>query len=153
MSLTKVPTKMMTGIPVFSAYRNTDQSGITSTTWTKVNLNAESFDPDNLFNSTTTYRFQPTTAGYYQINGAVNFVSTGTVMACGAAIYKNGAIAAPPSYSPVTGTGVMAVSALIYLNGSTDYVELYGHLNSSGTLSIAGGADDTAMSGFLVRAD
>ena len=44
------------------------------------------------------------------------------------------------------------VASLVYLNGSTDYVELYAHINSSGTLNIAGGADATAMSGHLVRA-
>lgn len=148
---TKTPPTMQESGPVFSAYRNGSQS-INTTTWTKVELNAETFDPDSQFDASTNYRFQPNVAGYYQINGAVNFSSTGTVQACGAAIYKNGAIASPPSYSPITDTGAMTVSTLVSLNGSTDYVELYAHINSTGTLTIAGGADATAMSGHLVRA-
>lgn len=142
---------MQAGGPVFSAYRSGAQS-ITTTTWTKVQVNAETFDPDSAFDATTNYRFQPTVAGYYRINGAVNFTSTGSVMACGAAIYKNGAIASPPSYAPLSGVAAMSVSTLVYLNGSSDYVELWAHLNSSGTINIAGGADATAMSGHLVRA-
>lgn len=137
--------------PVFSAYRSGNQA-IPTTTWTKVQVNAESFDPDSAFDAATNYRFQPSVAGYYQINGAAGFSSTGVVMACGAAIYKNGALAAPPSYAPLAGAAVMAVSAVVYLNGSTDYVELWAHLNSGGTINILGGADATAISGHLVRA-
>lgn len=148
---TKVPPQMAQGGPVFSAYRSGSQS-ITTTTWTKVQLNAETFDPDAKFDAATNYRFQPTIAGYYQINGSANFTSTGSVMACGVAIYKNGAIAAPPSYAPLGGVAAMSIATLVYLNGSTDYVELYAHINSSGTLNIAGGADATTMSGHLVRA-
>lgn len=149
---TKVPPQLLSGGPVFSAYRNTNQTGLTSTIWTKVQLNAESFDSDSMFDAATNHRFQPTIAGYYQINGAAIFASNGSVTACGVAIYKNGSVASPPSYSPMTGIGAMAVSTLVYLNGSTDYVELYGYIASSGTLSFAGGADATAMSGHLVKA-
>ena len=58
--------------PTFSAYLNANQN-IATSTFTKIALNAELFDTDNNFD-TSTYRFTPTVAGYYQINGLAFFL-------------------------------------------------------------------------------
>ena len=54
--------------PAFSANRATSNQTVTSAALTKVQLNAETFDTDNAFDSTTNYRFQPTVAGYYPVS-------------------------------------------------------------------------------------
>jgi hypothetical protein len=74
--------------PAFSVSLSGTQN-ITTSTWTKVNLNVEEFDTASCFDSTTNYRFTPNVAGYYQINGSLYFTGTSTVRAI-VAKYKNG---------------------------------------------------------------
>jgi hypothetical protein len=146
-------TMMVSGnMPAFSAYAQGNQS-VANNTWTKVALAYEEFDTNNNFN-TTLYRFTPTVAGYYQINGQIGGNATGinpTLVAC--AIYKNGAI-----YKEYITTGnsvdyqMGLVSSVIYFNGSTDYVELYGYLRSA-TAVISGESSYviTWMNGAMIR--
>lgn len=74
------------GTPAFSAYQSVSQS-IAATTTTKVNLQSKEFDTTNAFDSTTNYRFQPNVAGYYSINGGVQYNGAGVNIAM---IAKNG---------------------------------------------------------------
>ena len=138
---------MATGVagtgPAFRAYA----TGTTSCTPTlnKIALAAETFDPATAFD-TTTSRFQPLVAGYYQLNGCAQFASS--LYAVRVAIYKNGAL---HSYGAVATTGTSAgISDLVYLNGSTDYVELFGY--SSTTQNAVASGDQTYFSGSLARA-
>ncbi|MEZ7974073.1 MAG: hypothetical protein QMC48_03480, partial [SAR324 cluster bacterium] len=63
-----------------------------STTNTKIILDTEEFDTNNCFDSTTNYRFTPTVAGYYQINGAVTLAVPATTGGAAARLYKNGTL-------------------------------------------------------------
>ena len=138
--------------PAFSAYAQGNQS-VSNNTWTKVALAYEEFDTNNNFN-TTLYRFLPTVAGYYQINGQIGGNATSinpTIVA--AAIYKNGVI-----YKEYVSTGnsvdyqMGIVSSVIYFNGSTDYVELFGYLRSAtGVISGESSYVITWMNGAMVR--
>ena len=118
-------TAMVSGnMPAFSAYYNTSSTFTTGTT-TKVPVNTVIFDTASCFN-TSTNRFTPNVAGYYQVNGKVRI--TGTAITANANIYKNGSLLMIGSY--VTGTGSLVfstTSVLTYMNGSTDYLELYGY--------------------------
>lgn len=138
--------------PAFSAYLPTTNQSVTSNTWTKVNLSAETFDTNSNFDSTTNYRFTPTVAGYYHINGAVysNSNATSTQVAC--AIYKNGSSYKVASISGSFGQGGAYVTDIVYFNGSTDYVELYGLNVSSNSPVFQQGANYTYFSGALIRA-
>ncbi len=147
-------TAMVSGnMPAFSAYVGTNQS-VSSGTYTKVACNVEEFDTANCYN-TSTYRFTPNVAGYYQFNGQTENVSGG-----GARIilqfYKNGAEAKRgndlglPSGNWASAGG-MVVNALIYCNGTTDYVEFY--IYDTGGQTVAGGNSAVSyFQGFLVRA-
>jgi len=137
--------------PAFSVYRNAAQS-ISNSTFTKIQFDTKIFDTATAFDITTNYRFQPTVAGYYQINGVVSMVGS-VVGVMGVEIYKTGAAYTRGSVSTNnTGLGGCAsVSSTIYLNGSTDYVELYVWQSSGGALSIQTGTDLTQFSGALVR--
>jgi hypothetical protein len=131
--------------PAFSAYLSSSQT-VSGNTWTKLQANTEEFDTASCYDSSTNYRFTPNVAGYYQINGGIAFADSSTALtACVVAIYKNGSSAKWGTYITRASNnqdmdGV--VSALIYLNGSTDYVELYGYVNGTGTLTFT-----TAVSG------
>ena len=134
--------------PAFSAYLTANQS-ISFGNFTKITLNAKNFDTANAFDSTTNYRFQPTIAGYYQINAALGFQSSTSITRGFSSIYKNG-------NEWVRGTDVSGiiynsnVATVLYLNGTTDYVELYAYLTATTNIA-SGGSTVTQMSGVLVR--
>lgn len=141
---------MNAGGPAFSAYQSTLQS-LTGGSDVKVQLQSEEFDTDNCFDSTTNYRFQPTVAGYYQLDGSVQ--NAGVVATYfQVSIWKNGAAAKYGTTFPTAAAayGGATVSGLVYLNGSTDYVELYTTVQS--TVNTVVGASRTYFQGFLVRA-
>lgn len=138
--------------PAFSAYLSANQTGISNTTWTKIQFNAEDFDTNNNFDSTTNYRFTPTIAGYYQINAACQFDASATPATVGyLSIYKNGS-----AYRTTYFTGNVVEffgavnSCVISFNGSTDYIEAYVYIRGAtgGRLD----ATNTCFNGALVRA-
>ena len=144
--------------PAFFAYANSAQN-ISNGVATKIVLNAESFDTNSNFDVATNYRFTPTVAGYYFIQGSITLSggswNTGASFAS-CYIYKNGAaLFLNPSQQPLNGNYVgMSACGLVYLNGSTDYIELYSvHDNAiTNPLGIIPGSPWTYMSGFLARA-
>ena len=133
--------------PTFSAYRATSAFSIpTANTFTKLELNAENFDTDNAFDSTTNYRFTPLTAGYYEINCAgtcqnnARFIFT---------LYKNGSEIMRLADLTVNDY-TAGSSAVVYLNGSTDYLELYAFATGA-TRGIPHGQIYTTFSGTWIR--
>ena len=139
--------------PAFSAYRASSNQTVTSSTFTKVQLNAEEFDTASCFDSTTNYRFTPNVSGYYQFNAAVAMSGTSITLAV-ASIFKNGSefkrgndlrASLTTNCSPV-------VSALIFMNGTTDYVEFYGYVTATGTPAFSAFSAETRFDGVLVRA-
>lgn len=138
--------------PTFSAYRNATQS-ISSSTWTKVQFNAEDWDTASCYDSSTNYRFTPNVAGYYQITGRFGLAS-GTPTRQIMEIRKNGTVyKGLGDLSISSGTfvdGFVGGTALCYMNGTTDYVELFIYLAGAGTVN--SGSDNTYFQGFLARA-
>jgi hypothetical protein len=139
--------------PAFYATKNGAQS-VSSNTQTKLTVPNEQFDTASCYD-TSTSRFTPNVAGYYQINYAVYGGGTTNTQAIISALYKNGAIYGTIStsgtylYSPSYpySDGSSTGSALVYMNGSTDYLELYGLLIGTGTLNIT----QARFDGSLVR--
>jgi hypothetical protein len=147
-------TVMVSGnMPAFSAYRDSNQT-ISSSTWTKVQLNTELFDSNSNFDSSTNYRFTPTVAGYYQINAQLR-VRGGSGNNKILAIYKNGSVLIAMDYFSVGTIEYlpMSISQVMYFNGSTDYIELYAFSEGSNT-TIMGNSTViyTALNGSMVRA-
>lgn len=147
--------KLGTGVagngPAFSAYISANQS-ISAGTFTKAQFDTEEFDTASCF-STSTYRFTPNVAGYYQVNLMIYTSATSSGQGIGA-IYKNGSITKASSQSIAT-SQINPVPALIYLNGSTDYIEAYGYFNT-GTGGVIAGASANApycyFQAYLARA-
>ena len=138
--------------PTFAAYLSGGDQSISSTTYTKIEMNSEEWDTDSCYD-TTTFRFTPNVAGYYQINLTVRFKGTST-QGYISAIFKNGSETYRIEHDQNTTVGPLrgaAGSALVYLNGSTDYVEAYGWIQATSP-SFAYNPAQTRWSGHMVRA-
>jgi hypothetical protein len=140
------------GGPAFSAYRATSAQTFTQSTFVKVQLNAEFFDTDGCFDSTTNYRFTPTTAGKYQINFA-GIMAAGTAARVIWAVYKNGtSFVRFYDDTPVSTAAQSSGAVMIEMNGSTDYLELYAYSASTGANSdYYSGGTGTIFSGSWIR--
>lgn len=143
------------GTPAFSATLSSSQT-VSSGVWTKAQFNTEQFDTNTNYDSSTNYRFTPTVAGYYQINLTITGGTTAAYQSTQVAIYKNGSQYSS-SQNYLSGNyywgGSASTSAVIYFNGSTDYVEAYGFLAGSGTLSFnASDVGACRFSGSMIRA-
>jgi hypothetical protein len=131
--------------PAFSAYMSTSQT-VSTITFTKVQLQTEEFDTSNAFDNVTNYRFTPTVAGYYQVNGAIGVNTIATSIAI--MIYKNGVRFKDGNNMNANGNA-SSVAALVYLNGTTDYLELYVYLTNGQDLAAV--ASSTYFQAFLAR--
>ena len=139
-----------TASPAFRAIASASQT-LTNNTWTKATLGTEAWDTNNNFN-TSTYRFTPTVAGYYQINGGYSFNSTASAgYTLIASIWKNNSetIRGAEMYSLTTTFNQSHVSGVLYMNGSTDYIELYILVVGGGVST--GSTDLSFMDATLVR--
>jgi hypothetical protein len=138
--------------PTFRVYRASSDQSLTINTATKIQFNAEDWDTDNCFDSTTNYRFTANKAGYYQFNTSVAFDTSGAVGRNELVFYKNGSqntkIAdgpAPQAYGTFSG------SVIINLNGTTDYVEVYLTLGAATDKFISNGTVKTSLTGVWIR--
>jgi len=113
--------------PTFSAYSDTQRT-ITSTTWTKVGIEVEDWDSDSCYNNSSTYRFTPNKAGYYQINYGCVIEAGGTLAQV--ALYKNGSNY-HFGFRSTTLNVWSSNGTLVYANGSTDYFEVYAYPGTS----------------------
>jgi hypothetical protein len=132
--------------PTFSVAQNAAQA-IPATTATKVLFNVKDFDSTSAFDIVINNRFQPTIAGYYQLDGGVNnpaAFSTYSLLA----IYKNGAPWKTGDQLNASSVYAMTASALVYLNGSSDYVELFVTANTA--FSTNGQGSGNFFQGVLV---
>jgi len=140
---------LLSNVPAFRAYTDTIQTTSDGVA-TKAELDLETYDTDNCYD-TSTYRFTPNVAGYYQINLTVRFKGTST-QGYISAIFKNGLETYRIEHDQNTTVGPLrgaAGSALVYFNGTTDYVEAYGWIQATSPL-IAQGQALTRFTGHLV---
>jgi hypothetical protein len=137
------------GGPAFSAYMGSNQV-VTASTVTKLQYNIEDFDTASCYD-TSTYRFTPNVAGYYQVTGLARLSVTSQTFNQ-LSLYKNGTLVKEGPVTEASGTYIIALASLVYLNGSTDYIELYGQ-TTGGTPTFASSSTLTAFQAALVRAD
>lgn len=132
----------------FSVYFNGSQNVTTSVA--KINIDSETFDTNNNFDSSTNRRYVAPVAGFYYFSGAVAAFVTNNAFVH-VKLYKNGSLVKNGNW-PYNNTGGAqniygTVEGLIQL-AATDYVELWAI--ASGTFTILGGATNTFLDGFLV---
>jgi hypothetical protein len=141
--------------PAFRAYRTTNQS-VSNAVFTKIQFDAENFDTNNCYDSTSNYRFTPNVAGYYQVNAGCYFTSLSTrPTEAQIALYKNGAAFASVFLNLATANQLVCLlplTALVDMNGTTDYIEIYGYLGGGSNQIFAGGGQFTYFDACLARA-
>jgi hypothetical protein len=132
--------------PAFSAFQSTLQS-VPNATFTKVLFQTEVWDTNNNFASST---FTPTVAGYYQINGAVQFdiVIAGIQVL---AIYKNNSVFVRGSLLNTNASYGSTVNGIVYANGTTDYFELFAYQGSGGARNTDATAATVWFQAALIR--
>ncbi len=132
------------------AYLSAAQLNITNNTWTKVLLNAETYDTGDDFAS---YKYTAPVTGYYLVIGSVSWVSASVVAAkeYGTAIYVNGALVAyTMAHASLAATLIPNVSDILYLT-KDQYVELYCYNNSGvDTCDVSGGTSATFLAVHLL---
>ena len=152
-TLPAIDGSALTGIsgPSFSAY-STTATNIPNAAYTKMIMNSEDWDTDSCFD-TSTYRFTPNKAGYYQIMGSAGFAFSSKTMNGWIVVYKNGGTWKKGNRIFTNSTMPhCVVSTLVYLNGTTDYVELYFYQNSgSTTTTSATGSAENWFQGIWIR--
>jgi hypothetical protein len=137
--------------PAFRAYKSAgdgNQTGYSTTTWTKVTFGAETFDTDNCFASST---FTPNVAGYYRFQSTLN-QGSGSTTRCIIGLYKNGSLVSRLIDLSVTfgSNSNIGGSDIFYMNGTTDYAEIY--IFQAGATGVYFSEIETYFSGELVRA-
>ncbi|MFD1628008.1 hypothetical protein [Azospirillum griseum] len=123
---------------------NVHQTGIASSTWTKINFSTTDFNVGGAFD-TATSRFKPLTAGNYLVTGkGAMTISPGYQLSL--AIYKNGAMySLVTNYTPYSSGVYTSVSDSVVLNGSTDYIELWCQTNNAGSNTLLGDTPNTSF--------
>lgn len=134
-------------VPKVILHRLTTQSVLTGA-YTPVVFNEVIVNDDNIFD-TTTGKFQPIVAGYYQINAAITFAG-GTTGERLITLYKNGARFLDGQNTSFTNSESIVLSGLVYFNGTSDYVQLIGHQVGATTLNILAGNNETYFQAYLV---
>ena len=139
--------------PAFEAHSDSNQS-LTDNTYAKVALQTEVLDTNSNFDSSSNYRFTPTVAGKYYIEGQArgSGSTNDTLRNVYAAIYKNGSIYKESriNFQPnEIELCAIQVSAIIDMNGSSDYVELYAAVDiTSGSASLSEGTKANYFLGY-----
>ena len=112
----------------FLAQRTSTQS-LSASTWTKIQFNTETYDPQSDYDNSSNYRYTPTSAGYYLCALTVGTPSANGNAQIQGAIYRNGSSFLTSSYTYSGGSGygkTQTTVGPIYFNGSSDYIEGYG---------------------------
>jgi hypothetical protein len=132
--------------PAFSAYQ-TAATSLATGVFTKVLFDTKEFDTNTAFVSST---FQPTIAGYYQINAYVGTGTNSNMMIC--SIFKNGSEFKRGTTAVSNSMYNSSCCCVIYLNGSTDYIDIRGYQNSGSAQNTSTGLTGSFVSGAMVRA-
>ena len=128
---------------------NSSSQSLADGTWTKLNVDTESFDTDGCFASS---RFTPNKAGIYLFNAMAYLdYSAGSPNRRGIRFYRNGsAYVSDVQTSPSPSWGMVNLSAMASMNGTTDYMEVYIYFSgaTSGQVAASG---LSVFEGFYVR--
>jgi len=137
-------------MPTFNAVMSTTQT-ISNGTFTKINFDTKNWDTNSNYN-TSTYRFTPTVAGYYQVNCSIDGGASSGQVRVISNIYKNGSqYRVGQNTNTASGGSFSGVcSALVYMNGTTDYIECWGYIGAS--TCIVSPSPATWFEAVLVRA-
>jgi hypothetical protein len=135
------------------AYNNGGQV-LTTSTFTKIDLDAETTDVgamhDNVTNNTR-ITIPANGAATYVIAGVVQFAANGTGYRYAQVLLNNTTTIGQAIANPVPGQAMSVAVAFSYDLVAGDYIELRGYQNSGGDLAIGSGAANTWLSAVRVN--
>lgn len=119
------------------------------TGWTKVLLDTKSFDPNGNFDVTTNHRYNVPSAGYYQVNAALDFGYNNNPQIGRVGIYHNGSVAAHSGFEfrNLTTADIInpSVSDIISC-AAGDYLELWVDDEGTNTIQLNAGSPQNYLS-------
>ena len=137
-----IPSQLLAGVgggdntPYFYAHRDGNQTGLSGNAWNTIIFNNETVDSEGSYN-TSTGKFNPQTAGYYQVNVSVTALPSSNITETNLGLFKNTAI--DPEYASklklsttVMNQRTATISGLVYLNGTSDYIWTKIYMTGSG---------------------
>ena len=134
----EVTGKIITSTAIGARVERTSDLAIANATWTAVTWNTERVDTDGIWAAGTPTRFTPQHAGYYTVEGCINFLSNATGLR-GIGVRLNGTtMVRMQQLAAINGADTaLAVTAGMHLfNGTTDYAEIMAYQNSGGALNL-----------------
>lgn len=134
------------------AYLSADQTGIIHNTWTKILLNAETYDLGSNFD-TSLHRFIAPVSGYYQVNWCLQWQSTTADIRYISAIRKNGNQIASHymQASCIEFLSIPGADIVHLIKG--DYIELWGYHSSEVNKDANGASSYTYLSIHILSKD
>jgi hypothetical protein len=110
----------VTNTPAFSAYRATSNQSIPNNSDTTIQYNAELFDTDSCFN-TSTYKFIPNVSGKYFINACILLNGGSNATRFEFYIVKNGSVVKAVRKQGADGNPFsIEICGIVQANGTTD---------------------------------
>lgn len=127
-------------------YRATTAQAITTGTATKVQFNAESFDPDGNFDSTTNHRFTAPVAGYYSVVAKVYLEGLAADRLFSINLRKNGADYSQIHMNSSISSDLSQTNADILQLAVNDFLEVFVTHNHGSDRNVALGDGATFLS-------
>ena len=135
----------------FLAFRGgSTQTGIADSTWTKAQINSESYDPDGVYDNSTNYRFVAPSAGKYMLYTNISPYDASTdIETYELAFYKNGSIYSQAYWQKNSGNRLkyahLSLTQVANLS-SSDYIEVYVKINT-----VDGGTTDIEYQSGVIQ--
>ena len=134
----------------FLAYISSDQTGIGDGSWTKVTFNAESYDPDGVYDNSSNYRFTAPSAGKYMLCTNITPYDASTdIQEYNLALYKNGSKLVDAAWQKNSGGRLLKANlshSLVLNLASSDYIEVYVYVNT-----VDGGTSNIEASSGIIQ--
>jgi len=127
------------------AYRSGSDQTIPSGTWTKVQLNAESYDEQDEFDHVTNYRFTAKKADFYVVIAKVFFWNFADQQTAQIAVRKNGSDALWNEHTIANAGNLQLYVMDVIELAAGDYLELYVYQGTGSDKSI----DDNSVRTFM----
>jgi hypothetical protein len=107
-------------------------------------------DPNSWWNSTT-HKFAPTVAGYYNIIAMVNWIGTNAEVQINNQIRKNNnTIAISQMPIPKSQTHSVVIQSITYMNGTTDTIDVTGYTGTNTSITGETGGNWTKFEAFKI---
>lgn len=131
----------------FRAYKSTAQN-TTTASFSKVQLDAESYDTNANYDNATNYRYTAPVAGFYFFSGTINLGATTTRIIL--SLYKNGTEYTRGSDTAAIATANYGVVNDLISLAASDYIELFVYTDTIKAIGTGTTPFLTYMTGYLV---